>query len=259
MALESILKSIFSKLMGNKSTSAGEMIKDVINEVINPDQPQQPSAQAQQPRYDEVEQSIAQDGYVWQSRLWRRHVMAQMFRLLHGKHDLPMSEANYDKCVGRRRVGYSWRMLLDELYAQSRLWLDDKEQFAERNRWFNKAVVEDMARQLNNADGAELLKRLQKVETPEQLYKSIRNVDWDRGMKSEAWKNAYKGAGAYFTMKNLILFHNCNVHLDTGEVLDRDASFKYLTDLNNNPLTTGHDLFAVMMKLINDNNFDWRH
>ena len=31
-----------------------------------------------------------------------------------------------------------------------------------------------------------------------------------RLMKSEAWKNAFKGAGAYYTMDNMIKFHSCN-------------------------------------------------
>lgn len=251
MAFEKIVTSFLSKLLGNKSNSIGDVVKEVIKNATDNDK--QPETAADR----EVIRDIERGGYVWQSRLWRRHVMAQMFHLLHGKHNLPMSEANYDKCVNRRRIGYTWRMLRDELYAQAMLWHDDKEQFAERNRWFNIGVVEDMARNLNNADGQELLQRLQRVDSPEKLYEATRNVDWEGGAKSAAWFDAYKGAGAYFTMKNLILFHNCNVHLGTGQILDREASFEYLKELNMRQGITGSDMFAEMMRLIADNNFDW--
>ena len=85
----------------------------------------------------------------------------------------------------------------------------------------------------------------------------MRTVHQYDGKKSPIWKDAFKGAGAYFTMKNLILFHNCQVHLDNGQVLDRDASFDYIRQLNGNLAVNGQQMFAVMMKLITDNNFDW--
>ncbi len=227
-----------------------EAVESVVREQPEPVRPA--------PR-DEVEQAIDDDGYVWQARLWRRYVMAQMFRLLHGKCGLPMSEENYDMCVNRRGANYPWRMVKDEMHAQELLWLSDKEQFAERNRWFNKSVLEAMARDTNEGFGARLLEKLAGADTPAALCQALRSVGCCEGnKKSAAWKSAYKGAGAYFTMKNLILFHNCQMHLDTGEVLDRDASFSHLRELNNNPAMTGEKMFGVMLKLIVDNNFDWR-
>lgn len=76
--------------------------------------------------------------------------------------------------------------------------------------------------------------------------------------KCPAWIDAYKGAGAYFTMKNLILFHNCQIHLDDGQVLDRDASMRHLSQLNANTAINGQQMFATMLRLISDNNFDWQ-
>ena len=37
--------------------------------------------------------------------------------------------------------------------------------------------------------------------------------------KSKVWIDAYKGEGAYYTMKNLVLFHNCNFFDDNGNPL----------------------------------------
>ncbi len=70
--------------------------------------------------------------------------------------------------------------------------------------------------------------------------------------------DAYKGFGSYFTMKNMILFHNCNIHLPSGEALDRDSSFTYIRTIAENSATTGQQMFDEMMRLIKDNDFDYR-
>lgn len=263
MALGNLVKGFIDKLMsGDKPAS--EIIKETIGAVINDQPPGQPSAHTAQVNDDPVEQHIRQQGYVWQPRLWRRHVMAQMFKMLHGKRGMPISEANYDACLAWRTCNYTWQMLADELRAQALLFHDDTEQFAERNRWFNSAVVEAMARDLAaqgiGAAGA-VLNNLTMANDPDALLAALKPMEWvyvNNSPKCPAWIDAYKGAGAYFTMKNLILFHNCMVHLDNGQVLDRDASFSYIQQLNANPAVGGRQMFAVMLRLIADNNFDWQ-
>ena len=116
-------------------------------------------------------------------------------------------------------------------------------------------IVEQIARDFDNRS---LLNAVADASTPDELNRVMRASGTPEGPKSPTWVNAYKGAGAYFTMKNLILFHNCKVHLDNGQVLDTDASFNYLKEVNAQPSTTGNSLFAMMMKLISDNNFTWR-
>ena len=261
MALGNLVKGFIDKLMSGDKP-AGEIIKETIGAVIN-DQ-QRTDANNAQAHADPIEQQISQDGYVWQSRLWRRHVMAQMFRMLHRKRRLAISEQNYDDLLAKRGTNYTWRMLRNELYAQSQLAHSDPQQLAERNRWFNCALVEAMARDLA-AQGVSAAQRvlanLVTVNDPAALFEAVKpmkDVDVPGKMKSQAWLDAYKGAGAYFTMKNLILFHNCMVHLDNGQVLDRDASFSYIQQLNANPAVGGQQMFAVMLRLIADNNFDWQ-
>ena len=264
MALGSIVKGFLDKLMsGDKPAS--EVLKETIEAVAGSQPQQQPGARTAQVGDDAVEQQILRNGYVWQPQLWRRHIMTQMFRLLHRKRGLPISEQNYDELLAKRGANYPWRMLRDELHAQALLWRDDAEQFAERNRWFNRTVVEAMARDLAG-QGCEaagrVLNNLVTAGDPDALLAAIKPMEMpylEGRQKSLAWLDAYKGAGAYFTMKNLILFHNCQLHLDNGQILDRDASMQMLRDLNANPAVNGQQMFAVMMRLIADNNFDWRH
>lgn len=73
---------------------------------------------------------------------------------------------------------------------------------------------------------------------------------------SSAFKSAYKGAGAFFTMKNLILFHNCFIHSSSGKVLSKIISMKKLYDNAEEYSNEGWRLFGVMKKLITDNNID---
>lgn len=94
--------------------------------------------------------------------------------------------------------------------------------------------------------------------TPE-LYSEIRSYKggWYSFKESacyERWNDAFKGTGAYFTMKNLILFHGCRIHLGE-QVLGKDESFGYMKQTAFNEETTGKEMFAMMMKLISDNNY----
>lgn len=47
--------------------------------------------------------------------------------------------------------------------------------------------------------------------------------------QSKAWVDAYKGAGAFYTMQNLIRFHNCTAIDDSGRRLDKYQSLAFLS------------------------------
>lgn len=67
------------------------------------------------------------------------------------------------------------------------------------------------------------------------------------------YKDAYKGAGAYFTMENLILFHGAKFRGDKGRFLSKDASMKMLKEAARDYQFEGWRLFG-MMKLLLDQN-----
>lgn len=84
--------------------------------------------------------------------------------------------------------------------------------------------------------------------------------------KCHEWVDAYKGAGSYYTCKNLIMFHNCQVGVD-DYVTKYDKRINYLTrkqSMNElkNRLTEyrgeGWKMHAFMKKLIEDNEFDFQ-
>ena len=74
--------------------------------------------------------------------------------------------------------------------------------------------------------------------------------------KSKAWIDAYKGEGAFYTLKNLIMFHGCGIEVDRRMVYGAAA-----TSVLNKKLYEykgeGCRMFALMKKVIDDNGFDF--
>ena len=71
--------------------------------------------------------------------------------------------------------------------------------------------------------------------TPPRLYNAIKAFDDLRVRlphetpQCKAWVDAYKGAGAFHTMQNLIRFHGCLAIDDKGMQLDKDRSLVFLS------------------------------
>ena len=75
--------------------------------------------------------------------------------------------------------------------------------------------------------------------------------------QSKAWGNAYKGSGAYFTMQNLIRFHNCIAINDAGKRLNKYHSLAFiLAKAEEYKNGEGWRLLAVLKKMLSDNNID---
>lgn len=73
----------------------------------------------------------------------------------------------------------------------------------------------------------------------------------------KAWVDAYKGSGAFFTMQNLIRFHNCIAIDDAGNRLDKYQSLAFISkkaEMYKNG--EGWRLLAVLKKMLNDNNIN---
>ena len=62
--------------------------------------------------------------------------------------------------------------------------------------------------------------------------------------------DAYKGAGAFYTMKNLILFHGCQFR-ERGRFVGKERSMKLLEEYS--ITLNGWELLGVMKELIKEN------
>lgn len=100
------------------------------------------------------------------------------------------------------------------------------------------------------------------AQTPEELYLAVKAfyaivkktyIANDIRMSS-VFLSAYKGAGAFFTMKNMILFHGCSIQSQSGKMLSRAGSMKKLYDKAEEHQSNGWRLFGMMKQFIEYNN-----
>ncbi len=102
--------------------------------------------------------------------------------------------------------------------------------------------------------------------TPKALYESFRDfynecVWLVNGLGDQPlckkWVNAYKGSGAYYTLKNLILFHGCTAPAADGEArLDRKESLLALERVAEKYEKNGEALFFYMLNFLEGNDVD---
>ena len=245
---------------------------------------------------DVIMENIIADGYVKNSKLFRRFVMAQMFAALNyvsydGRHK------GYNDCI-KRNYGYDYtfKMMLEEVRVLSKLETRDKETFLERAHFFDKrtitSVLNDYIAELKNyvaklptknCKGVPY-KRVKSVnifvdDLNKKLYAPVefcmRRIDYARSYneiyyilrdfmrdmvklpydtrKSKAWIDAYKGEGAYYTMKNLLAFHGCVVETGDGIKLYGVNAVKYIEGKLDDYKGEGWRMFALMKKVIKDN------
>ena len=249
---------------------------------------------------DPIANQIIADGYVRNTKLHRRFVMAQMFHMLnYVSYD--KRETGFTACLHNMYgYDYTFKMMLEEVRVLSKLENRDQESFIERSHFFTKDVVVDVVcdyveklmvyvetlpvkmckgvpykrikgdnifvddlgkklyRPLKNK-----IKHMMCAPNYAVLYKYLKEFMYDmvklpyNTTKSKAWIDAYKGEGAYYTLKNLIMFHDCSVYAPTGAPYGTATSM----DILNRKLTEyqgeGWRMFALMKKVIDDNNFDF--
>lgn len=234
---------------------------------------------------DPVFTRIAEGGYIAHSRLFRRWVMAQMFRMLR---DMQRDGRDFTAVLQQHGYDYSWKMLEYEFLAQHKMAKHgDSTAFAERNRWFSRDVAVAMAedylahiqrliptlrehlcrkRPYKRICGVNVFTNeidfkfiapirraiddIRRADNPCRLHKAVASFNRQRHhlrwqtKQAKAFVDAYKGAGAYFTMKNLILFHGARFSQRPSE----QQSLRMLDDISRH--YEGWELLGAMKQLI---------
>lgn len=123
-----------TNMIALKGTSGGEYIfsnKDGKLAILEEDDP--------------IFNYITNKGAVPNRKLFRRFVMAQMFHMMTYVPSGQKNPAGVTYMINRLGYEYQWKMLMNELYAQTKMEGKDNENFRDRNRWFNINVVNAMA------------------------------------------------------------------------------------------------------------------
>lgn len=95
------------------------------------------------------------------------------------------------------------------------------------------------------------------ARSTEALYLAVREFNKVRVCLSaeqhRCWIDAFKGAGAFYTMKNLIMFHGCKVRY-CGSTLSREASLGHITCYAKQ--NEGYKLLGLMKDFLDYNGID---
>ena len=253
---------------------------------------------------DLVREEIFANGYVKNTKLHRRWVMAHMFRMLNY-----VSNDGYDKGYDAalnhwHGFDYQFKVLGDELKTLAKLEQSDYECFLERESFFNKDIVvatcldymdklriyidklkvkhckgvpyktihgnnifvSDLHRKIYSPLSFQIVS-MKSVKTYKDLkaifdrfMKGYIKLPWDT-KKCKVWKDAYKGAGAFYTLKNMIMYHKCYVANPESKYIisfmNREDSLKWIQNKRIEYKGEYWRMFALMKKVIEDNNFDF--
>ena len=265
---------------------------------------------------DDFSNKIMESGYVRNSKIHRRWITAQTFKMLNYYNGHTGSQGWDGYLKDYIPYDYMFKQTLEEIRVLSILEKEDKEAFEERVRYFNKNVVIKMLkhyrkqldkyiiklnsekREYDNIGGYITLKKYRKVYLYSYSNKDVlcrydifNTIDiYDDALKyadkytdiyslfesfmenvynplpfdtpkCPAWRDAYKGAGAYYTLQNIAMYHNVRLfkELPSGDEMLLKAgvpSVKYLSEITKEYEGEGWRLHEYMKEVININNFD---
>lgn len=248
---------------------------------------------------DVICNQIIEDGYVRNTKLHRRFVMAQMFQALnYVSYD--RKRTGYNEWLKNFGIKYQFNMMLEEIRVLGKLEGRDTETFLERSNFFTKEVIAntmaDYIDKLKASIGAKKtykckgipykkvagrdifvddldkkiyapmrmdIHKVQIARNYNEIYRFVK--DFMNKMitvpyyttKSKDWIDAYKGEGAFYTLKNLVMFHGCGIEVGYKMVYGTEA-IEVLNDRLFEYKGEGWRMFALMKKVIADNNFDFQ-
>ena len=248
---------------------------------------------------DTIANQIIEDGYVRNTKLHRRFVMAQMFQGLNYV-SWDKKRTGYNEWLKNFGIGYEFEMMLEEIRVLGKLEERDRETFVERAHFFTRDVItktmEDYVAALTAHIGSLPEKKCKGVPYKRIKGNNIFVVDIDKKVyaplrgdihrikyassynelyriaksfmnkmiavpysapKSKAWIDAYKGEGAFYTLKNLVMFHGCGIEVN-GRMVYGAPAMSVLNKRLNEYKGEGWRMFALMKKVIEDNNFDFK-
>lgn len=268
---------------------------------------------------DPIMDQIIKNGYVRNSKLHRRWVMAQMFKMLNNERTRYNASfgrpvvygTGYDDCLRYNYpYHYQFTMMLEEIRVISKLEGKDEETFKERTSFFNYDVVArvcqhyvgDLKKYIDNLPkhkckgvpykrlsgkyGDVFEEDLQKkvyapmewsirtmqsyVKNYYELYKELKKfmslmikLPYNTP-KSKVWIDAFKGAGAFYTLKNLTMYHNCGIKVEVSRLPYITKKYEAGTEATNYVKSKldeyrgqGWRYMAMLRKCIADNNFNF--
>lgn len=242
---------------------------------------------------NEVAQKIIEDGYVKNTKLHRRWVAAQYMRMLDsslGWHgylnarygymytiDMMLEEIRVlahlekvDKATFNERKQFFTlnvvRQVIGDYYRDVVKYTNNLPRKNCKGRPYvsingvGNVFVSDLSMCIDMPIRA-MIEACAISETYEAMYYHMKNLrknmiklPYDT-KKSKTWVDAFQKEGAYYTLKNLVLFHDVSLYYERGFYDAGDSSMIALREIVKD--YEGYQMNALLKKTIEMNNFDF--
>lgn len=233
---------------------------------------------------DDIAEQIYENGYIKNTLLHRRFILAHTMKLLGWTEDCNTPDKWTENMNKRYNFIYQFKMMNNEINILAHLEeSNDKEAFEERKQFFSKeTIVKILDEYLSK-----LLKLLNKTHVPyiniqhyifkirnlkltissSKSYKQIKKdfIDiykiakhfYNPFSKMPTWIDTFKKEGAYYSLQNLIRFHNVTLWQNDDTEYSYEISKENSEETLRNLLKTktGFQLLAILKLSLQKNNF----
>ena len=202
---------------------------------------------------DNIKKMISDSGTIDHPSLYRRWIPIQIFRGC----DLSDRSSFEDEFIIGKPYWYQWKTLTDEFKCIRHI--KDATEFKTRTQFYNFKVLKSMLAdyklaiaQTTHTDVPEFVNTHNNIRRLEQIIQVIETRHLDQNFrgyeavvpmlrvfsekvwmpkdctfeKNSLWRNAFYGAGIYYTSRYLIEFQDCKF-----DKMDKDASLRHLNEL----------------------------
>lgn len=216
---------------------------------------------------------LQRKGYEYQWRMLENELYAQMKMEAHGDHENADARKRWFGGFVASEMAYDYIDKLRKYVDDNLIWKVKKD--ADENKkkkTFKHTCKGNPYVRLQNKDIfvsdlekkvfvplCDLARKMCDSKTYKEVYDAVhefnknrKRLAWDT-KQSDEFINAYKGSGAYYTMRNLIMFHGARF-LKNGRKMSETNSLKELESKAKLYDEEGWRMFGVLKQLIKDNN-----
>lgn len=238
---------------------------------------------------DPIYKAIKEQGFVPDRRLFRRWVLAQTFYMLRHDYTRQMHNKGYEytwkmveeelrvqsKLYGHDNENFAMRNHFfnkQVVVAMAHEYMDELHKYIDglktrkckgnpyKRFQGNDVFVDDLQKKVYLPIEWKI-RCIESAKTPRALYEAVSDFNANRvrlhweTRQSGAWVDAYKGAGAYYSMQNLIRFHGMKLRNDNGCImLKGEKAIDYLNSLTE--VKEGWELLGILKEALDYNHID---
>lgn len=237
---------------------------------------------------DPIYKAIKEQGFVPDRRLFRRWVLAQTFQMLRNGYTKEMHHKGYEytwrmteeelrvqaKLYGHDNENFQLRNRFfnrQVVYAMACDYSQELKKYIKglktrkckgvpyKRMQDRDVFVSDLQAKVFQPISRAVMD-INKAASPKDLYKAVQKFNATRVMlrwnsrQSDAWVDAYKGAGAYFSMQNLIRFHGMFLYNEKKNILTGENAISFLNKCASEK--EGWELLGMLKEAVSYNHID---